>query len=302
MRVSHTPLFFVVLSVALYSVPYGAHAQPVEYGTSAVAFVDTAGTPDGPNSDLNLEGTFAAAHAESGDAVADARVRIDSVSCLSEITDLVDSDALTYDAFLWDTFSVTSESVSNGTPTTVSFLLGLDAALTASSSDPLVDIADVWASMIVGVYDAILTDGVPTEGPDLFVGTADLDAVSGLVPGDDLAAAPFTVEAVSGGFTATLSDFTIPIDVPTTVGSDLSVKLSVETGASVAPLLTDGIAIADLRNSLRILAIDTEEGIELTRASGAMIPPVPLQVTPVLVTVLPTVGFIRFARRSRTVA
>jgi hypothetical protein len=237
------------------------------------------------------------------DVTAVAQVATDRVAGLSEIVNVADSNAVTYDTYFWDTFRVTSASLPDGEPTTVTFSLGLDAALTASSNDPSVGEADVVALMIVGVYDATLTNGVPTESADLFVGTAYLDAVSELSPEDDLMGAPFSVETVSGGYTATLTEFVIDdIEIATTVGSEFSLKFSVETGASVAPGLTDGIARADLRNSLRILAIETEEGIELRRSSGALIPPVPLHVAPVLLTVLPAVGLAWLARRSSTAA
>jgi len=300
MRVSHIPLSLTILASLVCSVPCRVQAQPVEYGASAVAGVETAGIPNGFNPYVNLGGMSAFSYAELVDVTAVARVATDRVSGLSEVVNVADSDALTYDTYFWDTFTVTSESIPGGTPTTVSFTLGLDAALAASSNDPSVADADVVALVIVGVYSATLTNDVPTESADLFVGTAYLDAVSGLSPEDDLIGAPFSVEAISGGYSATLTDFTIPIDIATTVGSEFSLKFSVETGASVAAGLTDGIARADLRNSLRILAIQTEEGVELRRASGALIPPVPLHVVPVLVTVLLGLGLARLARRSNT--
>jgi hypothetical protein len=303
MRVSHSPLFVAAFILLVCSAPFGVQAQPVEYGASAVAGVETAAIPDGFNADVNLAGISAFSYAELVDVTAVARVGTDRVSGLSEVVNVADSDALTYDTYFWDTFTVTSASLSNGTPTTVTLSLGLDAVLTASSNDPLIADADVVALMIVGVYDATLTNDVPTETADLFVGTAYLDAVSGLSPEDDLIGAPFSVEAVSGGYTATLTEFVIDdINIATTVGSEFSLKFSVETGASVAPGLTDGIARADLRNSLRILAIETEEGVELRRSSGALIPPVPLHVTPVLLTVLPGLGLARLTRRSNTAA
>ncbi len=300
MRVSYAPLLLGLFAILFCPGLSAVQAQPVEYGASAAAGVDIAGIPDGFDPDVNLAGLFASARAELVDVVAYARVVTDRVSGLSEIVNVADSDALTYETYFWDTFRVSSATVAGGTPTTVTFSLGLDAALVASSSDPLVAEADVVALMIVAVYDATATDGVPIEGADRFVGTAYLDAVSGLSPEDDLAGAPFSVEPISGGYSATLTEFVIPVDIATTVGSDFSLKFRVETGASVAPGLTDGIARADLRNSLRILAIETEEGVELRRASGALIPPVPLHVTPVLVTALPLVGLARLARRSNT--
>ena len=303
MRVSQSALFITILTVVVCSAPFHAQAQPIEYGASAVAGVDRSGIFDGFDPDVNLVGIAASSYAGLVDVTAVAQVATDRVAGLSEIVNVADSNAVTYDTYFWDTFRVTSASLPDGEPTTVTFSLGLDAALTASSNDPSVGEADVVALMIVGVYDATLTNGVPTESADLFVGTAYLDAVSELSPEDDLMGAPFSVETVSGGYTATLTEFVIDdIEIATTVGSEFSLKFSVETGASVAPGLTDGIARADLRNSLRILAIETEEGIELRRSSGALIPPVPLHVAPVLLTVLPAVGLAWLARRSSTAA
>lgn len=298
MRISQVGLVIFVLAISFCLGLPAVHAQ-VEYGTGAAAAVDIAGFPD-IYSELNLEGTLALARAELLGVVANARAEMNEVSGLSKITDVADSNALTYTTFCWDTFDVTSSSLANGTGTTVTLWIGLDASLRGSSDDPSATDNDVVSLMIVDVYTVTLGAGAPIADTPVFVGTASLDAVSGLSAGDDLTSGDFSVQAVPGGYTATLTGYETPIDVGTTVGSQISVRFRVQTGASVASGLTDAIAIADLQDSLKLLEIQTEEGVDISRASGAPIPPVPLQVTPVLVAVLPIVGAILLARRSRT--
>jgi|GEM_PF-3435701 len=302
MRISQLRLSTCVLALFFFLGLPAVHAQ-VEYGTSAAAgvvadiFVDA-------DSDLNLAGTLAVAQAELIGVVASARAEMNKVSGRTAITDIADSDALSYTTFSWDTFDVTSSSIPNGTATAVTFWIGLDAVLRASYTDPGGGLPPYALSlMIVDVYTVNLTADVPTLATPVFVGTAFLDATSGLsmgAPPNDLVAGDFDVQAVSGGYTATLSGFQTPISISTTVGSQISLRFSVQTGSSVAPDVTDGIAIADLQDSLELLEIETEAGVEITRASGAPIPPVPLHAAPVLVVVLPTVGAVLLGRRSRT--
>jgi len=297
MRISQVCLLICVLVTSSYLSLPAVEAQ-VEYGTSAAAGVATGAFAD-VDSDLNLDGTVAVARAELIDVVAHAQARMNKVSGYSEVTDVADSDALTYTTFCWDTFDVTSSSFPGGTATTVTFWIGLDAVLSASSNDPSLGALDVVSLMIVDVYTVTLGAGEPTAVTPVFVGTASLDAVSGLSAPDDLTSGDFSVQPVTGGYTATLSGYQVPIDIATTVGSQISLRFRVQSGASVGPGLTDGIAVANLQDSLQLLEIETENGVEISRVSGAPVPPVPLQVGPVLVVMLPTLGTVLLARRSR---
>jgi PKD repeat protein len=249
----------------------GAHAQ-VEYGTSAAAGVDAAGIPDGPDFEENLGGTPAAAHAELAGVVADSNVGMNKVSCLTRITDVPDSNAYTYNTFFWDTFTATSTSIPDGTPTTVTFSVGLDAELSASSGDPGAVETDLVSTMLAKIYTVGLTTGLPEEQLDLFVGSALLDAVNGLQLVDDLEGSGFQEVPETNGYSASLNAFTVPIDIETTVGAAFSLKFSLETLSSVAPGLSDGSATADLQNGLRIIEIQTEDGVELERAGGVTEP------------------------------
>jgi PKD repeat protein len=264
-------VFALVLTGLFCLASTETHAQ-VEYGTSAAAGVDIAAVPDGPYSEENLGGTPASARADLVDAVADSRVGMNNVSCLTQITDVADSNAYTYNTFFWDTFTATSASLPSGTPTTVAFSVELGAELSASSNDPAVVETDVVSIMVVDIYSVNLTSGLPEDDQDLFVGSAVLDAATGLRLEDGLAGSDFQVSAGAAGYAASLSGFAIPIAIDTTVGSSFSLKLSVETLSSVAPGLSDGSAAADLRNSLRIVEIQTEDGVDLARAGGVTEP------------------------------
>ena len=269
MQVYRILVFAFILAVSLCAALPGAHAQ-IEYGASAAAEVDISGSPEDLDLDENFGGRSASAHAELVGVVADSSVDMHTASCLVEITDVADCEAFTPNTFFWDTFTATSSST--GMPTTVTFLVQLDAALTASSDDPAVAELDVQSGMIVGIYRVNLTDGAPGDDDvveELFVGSATLDAVGGLTETDDLADSGFTVSEVSEGtgYSGTLSDFTIQIDIDTTVGSPFSLKFSLETWSGLG--LSDGTAIADLLNSLRIVEVQTEDGVDLVRASGA---------------------------------
>jgi hypothetical protein len=296
MRISQVGLSICVLAISSYLFLPPVDAQ-VEYGTSAAAGVMTDIFADA-DSDLNLDGTLSLANAELVDVVAAARAEMNKVSARSAVTRVPDSDALTYDTFSWDTFDVTSSSIPNGTATTVTFWIGLDATLRASSGSATP--SDVVSLMVVDVYTVTPGAGVPTADTAVFVGTANLDAVLGFSAGNDLAPGDFTVQAVSGGYTATLNGFQTPIDIATTVSSQISIRFRVQTGASVAAGLTDAVAVADLQDSLELIEIETEAGVDISRASGAPVPPVPLHVAPVLVIALPIIGAVLLARRSRT--
>ncbi len=263
-------VFALVLTVLFCLAPTETYAQ-VEYGTSAAAGVDIAGIPDDPGFEENLGGTPASAHADLVDAVADSIVGMNNVSSLTQITDTAYSNALT-SAFFWDTFTATSASLPSGTPTTVTFSVELGAELSASSNDPAIVETDVVSIMAVDIYSVSLRGGLPEEELDLFVGSALLDAVSGLELMDDLEGSGFQEVPETNGYAASLSGFAIPIAIDTTVGSSFSLKLSVETLSSVARTLSDGSAAADLRDSLRIVEIQTENGVDLARASGVTEP------------------------------
>ncbi len=269
MQVYRILVFAFILAVSLCAALPGAHAQ-IEYGASAAAEVDISGSREALDLDENFGGRSASARAELVGVVADSSVDMHTASCLAEITDVTDCEALTPSTFFWDTFTATSSSTEMST--TVTFLVRLDAALTASSDDPAVAELDVQSGMIVGIYRVNLTDGAPGDDDvveELFVGSATLDAVGGLTETDDLADSGFTVSDVSEGtgYSGTLSDFTIQIDIDTTVGSPFSLKFSLETWSGLG--LSDGTAIADLLNSLRIVEVQTEDGVDLVRASGA---------------------------------
>ena len=298
MRVSQASLFICVVVISSCLGLPVVHAQ-VQYGTSAAAGVTTDTFAD-VDSELNLDGTLALAQAELVDVAAFARAEMNKVSGRSAVTDVPDSDALTYTTFAWDTFDVTSSSLPGGTGTTVTFWIGLDADLRTSSNDPSLAALDVVSLMVVDVHTVTPGAGVPAADTPVFVGTASLDAVSGLSAGDDLTSGDFTVQAISGGYTATVTGFQTPIDIATTVGSQISLRFRVQTAASVGPDVTDGIAVADLQDSLKLLEIETEAGVEISRASGAPIPPVPLHVGPVLAVMVPALGSLLLARRSRT--
>ena len=298
MRIRRVGLLICVLAISSY-LGLPAVDEQVEYGTSAAAGVATGAFADA-DSELNLDGTVAVALAELIDVVAHAEARMNKVSGYSEITDVDDSNALTYTTFCWDTFDVTSSSLPGGTGTTVTFWIELDAILRASSNDALLAALDVVSLMVVDVYTVTLGSGEPAADTPVFVGNASLDAVAGLSAGDDLTSGDFNVQAVSGGYTATLSGYQVPIDIVTTVGSQISLRFRVQTVADAASGLSDGIAIADLQDSLQLLEIETENGVDISRASGAPVPPVPIQVAPVLVVMLPTLGAVLLARRSRT--
>jgi hypothetical protein len=269
--------------------PLSAARAEVEYGSSAAANVILLGVPE-IDSEQNLEGTTAQAHVDALGILSEAAVTMSEVECLSDIPDVVDSDAWTDNTFFWDTFTVSSWSLPRGTATTVTFLVGLNAGLRASSRDLSVSDHDVVSILVAGVYGVTLTNDVPVDNGAFFVGTASLDAVLGLTVQDDLRESDFTVEPVSGatGYSATLSGFTVPITVETTVGSRFSLKFAVSTLASVAPGLSDGIANADLQNSLRIVSIETDDGVHVRRASEGTT--VPLQVAPILIPIVLLVG------------
>jgi len=300
MRISKCGLSLCLLCVSFCLCVPAVHAQ-VEYGTSAgaVAYIAPFIISD---SDLNLWETSASAHAELLDVVADAEAQMNKVSSLSEVIystyDSYDSSAWSENTFFWDTFDVTSGSLPNGTGTTVTFVIGLDASLQASSSDSI-GALDVVSAMTVEVYTVTLTGGVPADDTLLFSGTAVLDAVDGLEAPDDLTPGDFNVQAISGGYVATLAGYQTNIDVSTTVGSQISLRFSVDTLADAFSGLSDVTAIADLQDSLRLLEVQTEDEVEVSNASGAPIPPVSLGIAPVLVTVLPTIGAVLLARRPR---
>jgi hypothetical protein len=291
MRISQVGLLICVLAISSYLGLPAVDAQ-VEYGTSAAAGVATGVFVD-VDSDLNLDGTVAVARAELIDVVAHAEARMNKVSGFSEVTDVVDSNALTYSTFSWDTFTVTGAG-----PTTVTFVIGLDARLRASrtfTGSPVV----VGSTMVVDVSRVNPTNDEPTVvGPELFVGSAILGAATGLVASGGLTNDDFDVTPISGGFAATLSGFELPIDIDATPGSPFSLRFRLQTVAAVETGVEDGLAIADLRDSLQLLEIETENGVDISRASGAPVPPVPLQVAPVLVVMLPTLGAVLLARRS----
>lgn len=292
MRISQVGLSICVLAISSYLGLPAVDAQ-VEYGTSAAAGVSTPPFADA-DSDLNLDGTLAVAHAELVDVVANARADMNRVSARSAVSDVEDSNALTYTTYCWDTFTVTGAG-----PTTVTFVIGIDAVLRASrtfTGSPVV----VGSTMVVDVSRVNLTNDVPTVvGPELFVGQAILGAATGLVASGDLANDDFDVTPISGGFAATLSGFEFPIDIDATPGSPFSLRFRLQTVAAVETGVEDGIAIADLRDGLQLLEIQTEEGVDISRASGAPVPPVPLHAAPVLVVVLPAVGAVLLGRGSR---
>jgi len=263
-------VFALVLTVLFCLASPEAHAQ-VEYGTSADAEVDVADILDDPGPEENLGGTPASAHAYLVDAVADSIVGMNNVSCLTQITDTAHSDALT-SAFFWDTFTATSASLPSGTPTTVTFSVELAAELSTSSNDPDVVETYVVSIMAVDIYSVNLTSGLPEEDLALFVGSALLDAVGGLQLVDDLEGSGFQEVPETNGYAASLSGFAIPIAIDTTVGSSFSLKFSVDTLSSVARELSNGSATADLRNGLRIVEIQTEDGVEIARAGGVTEP------------------------------
>lgn len=297
------PVVAFAFAVSFCAALAGAHAQ-VEYGASAAAEVYISGLLEGLDLDENFGGTSASAHAELVGVVADSRVDMDRVSCLTEISGVVDFDALTYTTFFWDTFRVTSRTLAPGTPTTVAFWAELNADLIASSADPTVASEDVVSVMTVGVYRVSLTDGAPGDLDvleEMFVGNAVLDAAYGLTLSEEFPGGSFTVSELSGGtgYSADLSEFMIYGEIDATVGAEFSLKFSLGTLSSVAPGLTDGTAIADLNNSLRLVEFQTDDAVRLVRASGLFAPPVPLGIAPILAIILPIAAMLRLARRTR---